>query len=72
MRAVKCKDNQISLINGAQARLFNLAEISKLKAIDLSERDAYIAEEMYQQNIFKKSADAGIVCSTTYSAKQEK
>ena len=59
MRAVKCKDNQISLINKFETQLYDQAEMfGVLKLIELSERDAYLANEMHQKNIFQKESFA--------------
>ena len=72
MRAVKCKDNQISLINKFETQLYDQAEmVGVLKLIELSERDAYLANEMHQKNIFQKEVKNGCECYTLYSAKQK-
>lgn len=60
MRAIKGKDGILTLINREQSRL-----IDKLCATDsfpintLTEREAYIAEELYQQNILQKMKGKG-------------
>ena len=55
MRAVKCKDGVLSLIGSQDAKLFNKIEFEEFVNINsLSERDAYIAEEMYKKNILRK------------------
>ena len=72
MRAVKGKNNQLSFINKFETDLYNLAEtMGSVNATDLSERDAHIAEEMYQKNIFNKEVKNGCECYTIYSAKQK-
>ena len=54
MRAVKCKDNQLSLINKFETQLYDQAKmLGDLKLIELSERDAYLADEMHKKNIFQ-------------------
>ena len=55
MRAVKCKDNQLSLINKFESELYAQVEtLGKLNTLELSERDAHLADEMHKKNIFKK------------------
>lgn len=72
MRAVKCKNNQLSLISSLEAKLYGLAEtMGMLNATELSERDAHIAEEMHQKNIFDKQTKNGHTVYTVYSAKQK-
>jgi hypothetical protein len=71
MKAVKCKNNHISLINTLEAKLYNLAEtMGHLIASELSERDAHIAEELHQKNIFDKQTKNGKVTFSIYSTKQ--
>tara|TARA_B110000285_G_C15137287_1_gene627949 strand:+ start:2137 stop:2358 length:222 start_codon:yes stop_codon:yes gene_type:complete len=71
MRAVKCKDNQLSLINKFETQLYDQAKmLGDLKLIELSERDAYLADEMHKKNIFQKEVKNGSECYTLYSAKQ--
>jgi|TARA_B110000908_G_scaffold55531_1_gene67662 hypothetical protein len=71
MRAVKCKDNQLSLINKFETQLYDQAKmLGDLKLIELSERDAYLADEMHKKNIFQKEVKNGCECYTLYSAKQ--
>ena len=72
MRAVKCKNNHISLINKLESALYNIAEtMGSVDAADLSERDAHIAEEMHQKNIFNKEVKDGRTLYKIFSAKQK-
>ena len=53
MRAVKCKDGVLSEFS--KMPIINKIEFEEFVNINsLSERDAYIAEEMYKQNILRK------------------
>jgi hypothetical protein len=71
MRAVKCKDNQLSLISKFESELYAQVEtLGKLNTLGLSERDAHLADEMHKKNIFQKEVKNGCECYTLYSAKQ--
>ena len=71
MRAVKCKDNQLSLISKFESELYAQVEtLGKLNTLELSERDAHLADEMHKKNIFQKEVKNGSECYTLYSAKQ--
>lgn len=55
MRAVKCKHGTLSLISRDEARLFNKIDFDKFCDINtLSERDFYMAEELYKKNVLRK------------------
>jgi hypothetical protein len=72
MRAVKGKNNQLSFINKFETDLYNLAEtLGSVNATDLSERDAHIAEEMYQKNIFNKEVKDGRILYKIFPPKQK-
>jgi len=68
MRAVKCKNNQLSLISSFEAKLYSRAEtFGSINATELSERDAHLAEEMHKKNILNKKSKNGVVHYVTYS-----
>lgn len=72
MRAVKCKNNYLSLINTLEVKLYSMAEaMGSLDSSQLSERDAELAEEMYRKNVFNKQSRNGKHFYTTYSTKQK-
>ncbi len=55
MKAVKGKNNILSLISSTEAKLFNKVDLEKFVDVNtLNERDLYIAEEMYKKNVLKK------------------
>lgn len=55
MRAVKGKDNLLSFLHSHEARIFNLIELNDfLDMRKLSERDLYIAEELFKKNVIQK------------------
>lgn len=55
MKAVKCKNGSLSLLNRDEASLFNKADmINFLDISTLNERECYIAEEMYKRNVLRK------------------
>tara|TARA_Y100001972_G_scaffold75659_1_gene91979 strand:+ start:273 stop:494 length:222 start_codon:yes stop_codon:yes gene_type:complete len=55
MKAVKGKNNILSLISSTEARMFNKVDIEKFVDVNtLNERDLYIAEELYKKNVLRK------------------
>jgi len=55
MKAVKSKQGHLHLINALEARLYNMAEtLGSISSHELSERDCFLADELYQKNIFNK------------------
>ena len=55
MRAVKGKNKILSLISRPEARIYSMIEADGFISCEsLSERDSYIAEELYQKNIIQK------------------
>lgn len=55
MRAVKCKNGCLSIINRDEASLFRNIEAAQFVSVNkLNEREQYIAEEMYQRNVLQK------------------
>lgn len=55
MKAVKCKNGTLSILNRNEASLFNKADmVNFLDISTLNERECYIAEEMYKRNVLRK------------------
>jgi hypothetical protein len=55
MRAVKGKNNLLCIISKEEAQLFSKAEFEGFLDISkLSERESYIAEDMYKKNVLCK------------------
>lgn len=55
MKAVKCKNGSLSLLNRDESSLFNKANMATFLDISsLNERECYVAEEMYKRNVFRK------------------
>ena len=72
MKAVKGKDNILSLINKFETQLYDQAELfGGLKLNELSECDAHRCDVMQQKNIFNKVNKNGCECYIIYSAKQK-
>jgi len=68
MRAVKGKNNQLSLISRPEAQIFSTIEAAGfIPCTSLGERDLYIAEELYQKNLLKKVRKNNCVGYKTYS-----
>ena len=55
MRAVKCKNGCLSIINRDEAAMFRNVELSEYVDVNtLNEREQHIAEEMYKRNVLRK------------------
>ena len=55
MRAVKGKNQKLSLISSLESKLFNkIEEDGFLEVNSMSERDNYLADELYKRDIIKK------------------
>ena len=55
MRAVKCKNGCLSIINRDEAAMFRNVEFSEYVDVNtLNEREQHIAEEMYKRNVLRK------------------
>lgn len=55
MRAVKGKNQKLSLISSLEARLFNkIEEDGFIDLNSMSERDNYLADDLYKRDILKK------------------
>jgi len=68
MRAVKCKNNHISLISKPEAKIYAMIEADGFISCDsLDERDSFVAEELYKQNILKKVRKNNCMGYKTYS-----
>lgn len=71
MRAVKCKNGCLSIINRDETTLFNNAEFSGFLPISkLSEREQYVAEDLFKRNIFRKLKKGDTIGYTTYAQKE--
>ncbi len=68
MRAVKGKDKVLSLISRPESQIYSNVEATGfVPCTSLSERDLYVAEELYQKNILKKVRKDNCVGFKTYS-----
>lgn len=55
MRAVKCKNGCLSIINRDEADMFRNVESRQFVLVNtLNEREQHIAEEMYKRNVLRK------------------
>jgi hypothetical protein len=55
VRAVKGKNQKLSLISSLEARLFNkIEEDGFIDLNSMSERDNYLADDLYKRDILKK------------------
>lgn len=72
MRAVKCKNGCLSIINRDETALFNKIDLHGYLSIsNLNEREHYIAEELFKRNVLKKSQRGEAVVYQIYP-QQEK
>lgn len=71
MRAVRGKNQVLSLIGSQESKLYDLIELKGfLPAVGLSERSAHLAENLYKQNIIKKVRKQSQLGYTTYESQQ--
>ena len=62
MRAVKCKNGCLSIINRDEAAMFKNVEFAEFVDVNtLNEREQHIAEEMYKRNVLRKVNKNGTV-----------
>lgn len=55
MRAVKCKNGCLSIINRDESAMFNKVEFNEFVDLNtLNEREQHIAEEMYKRNVLRR------------------
>ncbi len=72
MRAVKGKNNFLSLINNPETALFNKCDMEKFLDVNtLSERELYIAEELYKRDVLRKVRKGEKIGYKTYIQKQK-
>ena len=72
MRAVKGKNNFLSLINNPETALFNKCDMEKFVDLNtLSERELYIAEELYKRDVLNKVRKGEKIGYKTYIQKQK-
>jgi hypothetical protein len=72
MRAVKGKNNFLSLINNPETALFNKCDMEKFVDVNtLSERELYIAEELYKRDVLNKVRKGEKIGYKTYIQKQK-
>jgi len=72
MKAIKCKDGRLTFISRESASMFNNIEMAKFLDIStLTERELYIAEEMYKQDILQKIKRDETIGYRIYPQKQK-
>ena len=72
MKAVKCKDGNLSFITRDETRLFNKIDFEKFCPINkFDERTRYMAEDMYCRNILQKVRKKDIVGFKVYPQKSK-
>ena len=72
MKAVKGKNNFLSLISSMESRLFNKVDLQGFTGVNtLDEREQYIAEELYKKDILEKVSKGEKVGYKTYKQKHK-
>lgn len=72
MRAVKCKNGTLSILNRDETALFNNIDFNGSVSISkLTERDHYIAEEMFKRNILRKVKQGDDIVYKTYEQRSK-
>jgi len=70
MRAVKGKNGILSILCRDETALFNKADFTGFLDISsLTEREQYVAEEMYKKNVLKRVKKAESIGYKTYQQK---
>lgn len=55
MRAVKCKNGTLSIINRDESAMFNKVEFNEFVDVNtLNEREQFIADDLYKRNVLRK------------------
>lgn len=72
MRAVKGKNNILSLINNPETSFFNKLNMEGFIDVNtLNERELYIAEEMYKRDVIRKVRKGESIGFKAYPQKQQ-
>ena len=72
MRAVKGKNNILSLINNPETSFFNKLNMEGFIDVNtLNERELYIAEEMYKRDVIRKVRKGESIGFKSYPQKQK-
>jgi hypothetical protein len=72
MKAVKGKNNFLSLISSMESRLFNKVDLQGFTGVNtLDEREQYIAEELYKKDVLQKLRKGADVGYKTYPQKRK-
>jgi hypothetical protein len=72
MRAVRGKNQVLSLISTQESKLYDLIELQGFLPITgLSERDAHLAENLYKQNVVKRVRKQNQPGYVTYESQQK-
>ena len=70
MRAVKGKHQILSLINNPESSFFNKLDMQGFIDVNtLSERDIYVAEELYKRDVIRKVKKGESIGYKTYPQK---
>lgn len=72
MRAVKCKNGCLSIINRDEAAMFNNVEFSQFLPVNtLNEREQHIADELYKRNVLRKVKRGNDIGYKTHPQKEQ-
>jgi len=72
MRAVKCKNGCLSIINRDETAMFNNIEFNEFVSVNtLNEREQHIADEMYKRNVLRKVKRGESIGYKVYPQKQK-
>jgi hypothetical protein len=71
MKAVKGKNDYLALISSAESKVFNKVDTTGFVSVNtLSEREQYIASELYKKDVLNKTTQGEQVGYKTYTKKR--
>jgi len=72
MKAVKDKNDFLSLISNPETRVFNKVDLQGFTGVNtLDEREQYIAEELYKKDVLRKVRKGANIGYKTYPQKKK-
>ena len=72
MKAVKGKNEYLSLISSTESRIFNKVDLQGFTGVNtLDEREQYIAEELFKKDVLQKIRKGADIGYKTYPQKRK-
>jgi hypothetical protein len=72
MKAVKGKNEYLSLISSTESRIFNKVDLQGFTGVNtLDEREQYVAEELFKKDVLQKIRKGADIGYKTYPQKRK-